>query len=168
MKITIILMCFLILLSSGCNDINVEKFDNPIPIEEKSIIIDEETTEKALEITPTPQAKITSDFENAPSLEQVSQETNKEISTVLLQDTQTYKIPMQGYFAVCLEEDAEKAYRWLYASEDGPYKYIEETHINGYRVFIFEPLVSGETQILFNLSQNSTLVEILSFQIVIS
>lgn len=169
MRILLILMCFSILGICGCSKTIKNTTQSPIPKETLENQPQQKTQGENMANTPTPQPKISSDFENAPNAELVSQETGMEISAVLLQDILVYTIPMSGYFAIALEEDAEKSYRWLLASEDGAFEYIEESHINGYRVFILKPIIAGEASILFELTQDSTIsIEILSYQIVFS
>ena len=164
----IVLICFLAVLFSGCGYLDTEKaYDSPTNQEQPSPA-NEDVSDELTQTSPTPQAKISSDFENAPDAQAISQETGIAISNVLLQDMLTYDISLGDYFAVCLEEDAEKAYRWLLVSDNNLFEFIEETHINGYRVFIFKPAVAGETSILFELTQDSTLVETLSYKIIFS
>lgn len=167
MKKNIVLLCAVLLCTVGC-DSAMEYFDKEVTPQPSQVIVSPDTA--PTEVTgasPTPQAKITSNFENAPNIQSISDETGKNISAVLLQDTLTYTIPLKDYFAICLEEDTKGSYRWLLASEDSIFRFTQEAHINGYRVYIFEPLSLGEETILFELTQDNTiLVETLSYQLV--
>lgn len=112
------------------------------------------------------QPKISSDFSNAPDVDDVKALTSLEISDVLLQDATEYELPLDKYFAVVLQEDSSKNLRWLLASEDGIYKFIGENHLDGYRVFVFEPLNKGETNILFEFTENGkTLIETINYHL---
>ena len=168
MKKFIILLCFPFVFCTGCDNINLDTLYTSQPQQAENNLTIEETLDSRLENTPTPQAKISSDFKDAPNAQMITEETGKKITAVLLQDTLTYTISTEDYFSVCLEEDAEKAYRWLLVGDNELFELVEEAHINSYRAFIFKPLGKGETSILFELTQESTVIDTLSYQIILS
>lgn len=164
MKHIFTILMVAVMFFSGCT-----KKDTPLATNSPSPegdIFDQTTPTINPEATPTPEAKITSDFENAPTLQDIQLISDKEMSAVLLQDMLVYQLPLNKHFAVALQEEAEKEYRWLLSGENGLYEYVEELHINGYRVFVFMPKSKGETSIDFELTQGgATLIDILSYQL---
>jgi hypothetical protein len=109
--------------------------------------------------------KLTGDLSNIPTIDDIKDISDIEVTSVLASDSLEYELPLNENFAVALREDVTKGVRWLLASEDGKYKLLDEQHINGYRVFIFSSDIKGETHMLFELESGGVVADTLSYQL---
>jgi len=167
-KMAVVYLAALMLLLSGC------RIDDQIIIVSETPPADAPAAtaqpSAAAEKTPEPQTsidpKLYGNLSDAPGRERIAEAEGYELSAVLTSDSLEYEVPLDRAFAVALKEDVTKGNRWMVSSEDGNFELARETHIDGYRVFIFRPLIASDTFISFELaSAEGVSIEILTYHV---